>query len=213
MKEIRAILFDVDGTLLNTSEYIYQSFEQTFRVNGFPALTRAEISRVIGLPLKDCYRVLTGEEGDTIERLASAHHAFQLEHSGLSIPFPHVPETLARLKEMGFKLAAVTNRRSKTAGQTLSGAGLDQFLETVVCMDQVEKPKPDPEHLLKALEIIGESPTHAVIVGDSHIDIEAGKNTGTKTVFVTYGFHASLPATLVPDATIGDIRELPSFLT
>ena len=212
MNDIRAILFDVDGTLLDTREYIFQAFEHALSAHGYTAFTREDITRVIGMPLKDCYRALIGEDNALIERLAALHHAFQLEHSDLSAPFAHVPETLSLLNENGFKLGAVTNRRSQTTLKTLSEAGLTPFFGAIVCLDQVEKPKPDPMHLLKALTMLNEAPNHTAMVGDSSVDIEAGKNTGTKTVFARYGFHYTLPKGLVPDATIDDIRDILTLI-
>lgn len=211
MNDVRAVLFDVDGTLLDTREYIFRAFEHSLGVHGFPIPARSGISRVIGSPILDCYRALTGSGEDDIERLAASHREFQFAHFELSVPFPNVSETLARLKERGLKLGAVTNRFSQSVIPTLSSAGLTHFFDTLVCLDQVERPKPDPMHLLKALASLDEQPPNAVMVGDSPIDIEAGKNAGTKTVFVTYGFHSYLPPELSADAIIGDIKELPAL--
>lgn len=208
MKNIRAVLFDVDGTLLDTREYIFQAFEHTFEKHGLPAIPRARLALMVGHVLGEAYEEVTGKTGNELDALLETHGAFQREHVELSAPYPGTLEVLRTLHERGLAMAAVTMRHSRTAVKTLETAGVAPFLKAIVCFDQVERPKPDALHALKALELLGESPRSAVMVGDTYIDIETGVNAGTMTVFARYGFHGSLPSGLVPDAEIGDIREL-----
>jgi pyrophosphatase PpaX len=212
MQGIKAVLFDVDGTLLDTQEFIFQAFEHTFKAHGLPSVPRSKLTLLVGQILHECYEDLTGYTGDDLQSLMDTHTEFQKKHFGLSVPYPGVLDTLQELQARGLTMAGVTNRHSRTAFKTLESAGVASFLTEIVCFDHVERPKPDAMHPLKALELIGEKPEHAVMVGDSHIDVEAGINAGTKTVFAHYGFHASLPPGIVPDAEIGDIRELLSIL-
>lgn len=209
MNNITAVLFDVDGTLLDTREFIFQAFEHTLRTYGLPPVSRAKLALLVGHVLSESYEELTGRTGDDVASLTETHSAFQKEHIGLSAPYPGTLEALRTLQGRGVKMAAVTMRHSRTAVTTLETAGIAPFLKEIVCFDQVERPKPDAMHALKALELINEPPGRAVMVGDTYIDIEAGKNAGTKTIFARYGFHGELPSGVTADAAIDDIQELP----
>jgi len=210
--DIRAVLFDLDGTLLDTREFIFQATEHVLPLFGYPVPPRSAIAKAVGIPLDDFYRTLVVDAKADIEGIATAHHEFQKENLGLSVPFPGVLETLERFHRQGIKLAVVTNRRSGTAVPTLEKAGLLRFLDPVVCADDVVNAKPDAEPVLLALMKMREVPARAVMVGDSSIDIRAGRNAGTKTVRVTFGFHADDLNDPEPDAIIQDFKDLLSLI-
>ena len=109
-------------------------------------------------------------------------------------------------------MAAVTSRSKKTSHQTLKDSGIFDFFETVISVEDTENLKPHPEPLLKALADMGELPQRAVMIGDSHLDIEAGKAAGTKTIRVTYGFHKEKLNDPEPDYLIYDIKDLLDLL-
>jgi pyrophosphatase PpaX len=212
LRDMRAFLFDLDGTLLDTREFIFQAAEHSLRQFGHAIPPRERIARAVGIPLEGFYRTLIGDERADVSAIATAHHEFQKENLALSVPFSGVLETLELLHRSGVKLAAVTNRRSGTAVPTLEKAGLLGLLDPIICADDVVNPKPDAEPVLAALMKMRETPGRAVMVGDSSIDVEAGRNAGTKTVRVTYGFHADDLHDPEPDVIIRDFRDLRKLL-
>lgn len=209
MSEIRGVLLDVDGTLLDTREYIYLAVEHATRVHGFPTPTREHVGKAVGRMFDDFYEYVLGVKID-FSPIQKTHHEFQLAHPELSKAFPNVVETLRMLKLRGIKLGAVTNRRRKTAEPTLHAANLYELFDVSVCGDDIEFNKPDPRHLLSALESLHLPPEAAVMVGDTDIDIEAGRRAGTRTVRVTYGFEGENREKA--DFEIADFKELLSIV-
>ena len=211
MHDITTILFDIDGTLLDTREFILQAFEHALRTHEYEVPDREEISAQVGKHLEECYLALAGSK-KSLQKLVQAHKNFQDQNFHLSAIFPGVRETLEHLRGKGYKIAAVTTRYQRTAFQTLKDAGILYLFDTIIYGDDVSAVKPDPEPLLKALEILNEKPEHAVMIGDSHLDIETGKNTGIQTIRVTYGFHKNQMHEPEPDYFIEDIKDILKIL-
>ncbi|MBS3909966.1 MAG: HAD-IA family hydrolase [Actinobacteria bacterium] len=203
MQVFEVILFDVDGTLLDTSEFIFQAFEHTLEHAGFPEKSREEIARLVGKPLDLCYEILTGVED--VSGLSAMHRAFQVEHIDLARAYPGTRDTLEALKRSGLKIGAVTTRARTSTLATLSLTGLATYFDHVVAFEDVENLKPHPEPILKTLAFLNSQPDAAVMVGDTDVDIAAGRNAGTLTVGVTYGFHGLEILRSCPDHIIDDI--------
>ncbi len=206
MESIATLLFDVDGTLLDTREFILQATEHCLSVHGFAVPDRSVIAPLVGKPFNEYYGTLTGLE-DTLV-LQNEHRNFQLANMHLSVPFPKTLSTLQTLQERGYKMAVVTTRSKKTSLQTLEQAGLASFFTVVISAEDAPELKPHPAPLLRALELMNESTDSATMIGDSHLDIEAGKNAGIKTVRATYGFHADHLHEPEPNFFIEDIGDL-----
>jgi len=202
---INTILFDVDGTLLDTTEYIYQAFEHSLRKH-HKLLKRDHIGTIMGKPLEECYHILTTK--DDVSHLAQSHNDFQKENPHLSFAFPNALKTLQFLKEKKYNIAAVTTRRKNTAIETLEVSNILPLLDFVVTVDDVTHPKPNPEPIQKALDFFGVESSAAIMVGDSPDDVQAGKNAGTKTIGVTYGFHGEKIRNENPDYIIEAIDEV-----
>ncbi len=208
--KLKAIFFDVDGTLLDTNEYIYQAFEHALQKHHSPQ-SRDVLQKVMGKPLDLCYQILT--EHDDVEDLMEAHRQFQLENSQLSKPFPHTLSTLESIHASGFQIAAITTRARHSAQQTLEAADIFHYFNFFVGFEDVENPKPHPEPLIKALSYFAIDPKEAIMVGDSDVDVMAGKSAGTRTVGVTYGFNKDHIHLTSPDYLIHDIKDLLEIIT
>jgi len=206
MHEFKAVLFDLDGTLLDTKEFIFQAYEYTLDKHGLPAKDRSEIAALIGKPLGTVYDILV--PGADKNGLCDTHRLFQSEHLDLSKPYPGTKKTLETLKFSGLKLAVVTTRAKATAVKTLELAHVLEYIDHVVGLEDVVNLKPHPEPLLKALDRLGEEPVNAVMVGDADVDVLAGKNAGTATIGVTYGFHGKTIINSEPDWVVDDIEEI-----
>jgi pyrophosphatase PpaX len=160
----------------------------------------------VGKPLNLCYEVLTGVE-DVLE-LSDMHRAFQVEHTDLAQAYPGTRDTLETLKKSGLRIGAVTTRARTSTLATLSLTGLATYLDHVVAFEDVENLKPHPEPILKTLAFLNSHPDAAVMVGDTDVDIAAGRNAGTLTVGVTYGFHGLEILKSCPDHIIDDIAAI-----
>ncbi len=204
MKEIEAALFDIDGTLLNTREFVYQAYKHTFHLHGLPLWLLEEIEPIMatGMSLEKSYRFFSLSED--VSELCETHRSYQLEHLYLSVPFPNTVETLKILKNARIKTAAVTSRSRRTSINTLEISGIIGYFDAIISGEDVGNPKPHPEPLLKALKQLEVHPEKAVMIGDTEADIIAGKRGGIKTIGVSYGFCASI-AKCSPDFIIDDI--------
>lgn len=207
--KIGSILFDVDGTLLDTTEFILSAYEHALGVLGLPVPTREELSRTVGIPLEQNYDNLAGRHRDEAIEL---HRAYQRERIDLVPAFPGTAEVLATLKDAGIAVAAVTSRSNRTSVKTLEAARLDHLLGAVVSAEDAPALKPDPAPLRRAHELLGSPEGPVVMVGDAHQDIEAGKAFSATTVAATYGFHGKAVLETGPDYVIAAISELPAVL-
>ena len=210
MEGITTILFDIDGTVLDTRDFVINAVEHALSTQGYKVPERSDIAVHIGKSFDDLYYLLTGEKDS--EKLKNLHRNFQLNNYHLSRPFPNTIKVLNNLKEKGYKIGAVTSRRREGVCRTLVDANILDLFDVVISVDDVKELKPDPEPLFKALENLKETPERAVMIGDSNVDIEAGKNAGTKTIRAVYGFHKDYLHNPEPDFIIKDISDLLKIL-
>ncbi|HET7580627.1 MAG TPA: pyrophosphatase PpaX [Bacillales bacterium] len=179
---IDTILFDLDGTLINTNELIISSFLHTLG-HYFPGEYRREhVVDFIGEPLEESFERV---DSDRVEELVEVYRKHNIEHHDeLVQEYEGVFETVEALHQQGFKLGVVTTKRRRTVEMGLKISRLDSFFDTVVTFDDVSRAKPDPEPLNRALSMLEASAEKAMMVGDSVFDIQAGKNAGTYTAGV-----------------------------
>lgn len=206
----RAVLLDVDGTLLDTTEFIYQGFEYALTTHGYAVRDRVALALVMGKPLADCYTALA--PGCDADLLCETHRTWQQGNLHLSIPFPDAEPVLRALQAAGLRLAAITSRSRRTSVHTIEQAGLAGYLDLILSAEDVTRVKPDPDGLLRALTYLGVPPADAVMVGDTDADIVAGRAAGVCTVGVSYGFHGAAMSGHAPDAIIDSLTELPPLL-
>ncbi|MFD1739374.1 pyrophosphatase PpaX [Bacillus salitolerans] len=180
--KINTLLFDLDGTLINTNELIISSFLHTLEHYYPGQYKRADVGEFIGPPLFDTFVNIDEEK---VEEMIKTYREHNLtHHDELVTEYEGVYETIERLHQKGYKLGIVTTKMRHTVNMGLKLTKLDQFFDVVVTLDDVQHAKPDAEPVLKALEQLGSTPEDAIMVGDNHHDILAGKNAGTKTAGV-----------------------------
>ncbi len=206
MDNIKLCVFDVDGTLIDTREFIASAFEYTLEKFGFQVPSREEIIRIIGKPLETDYQNLTGLS-DTAE-LCKAHRAYQNENQNLIALFPHVEETLKTLKDRGTKIAVATMRSKITSIGSLKQAGIDIYIDLVLSIEDVKNVKPAPDCIINASEHFNILMSEIVMIGDRVMDVETGKNAGSKTIGVLYGNDGEKIKEANPDYTISDMKEI-----
>ncbi|WP_057912014.1 pyrophosphatase PpaX [Peribacillus muralis] len=181
---INTLLFDLDGTLINTNELIIASFTETLNHFCPGQFKREDIIPFIGPTLTDTFSSI--DPSRVKEMIAFYREHNWKNHDALVTQFDGVFETVQTLKQAGFKMAVVTTKKRDVVEKGLRLSNLEQFFEVVVTLDDVENAKPDPEPLIKALHQLGSNPDEAIMIGDSYHDILGGQNAGTKTAGVAW---------------------------
>ena len=213
MSEIKAVIFDVDGTLLDTREFIQHAFEHTLERHRFAVPEKAVLLEILrsGAPLHSCYEIFA--PGGDILSLRETHGKFQKDHLELAMAYDGLIELLQLLKSRGIRLAACSSRGG-TVRTSLRRAQALPYFEIVLDANDVVHHKPDPEGILKILESMNIEPVHAAMIGDTRADIEAGKNAGVlMTIGVTHGF--GLRETLEDagaDHVVDSLQDVPTLL-
>jgi len=181
---LKALLFDFDGTLLNTNDLIIQTFMHVLEER-FPGQYKPEdCLRFIGPSLKETFEEITPNEvEEMIEKYRQWNHE---HHDELITEFDGVIETLEELRALGIRLAIVSTKRRDTIKRGLSIMGANDYFEFLVGTEDVKNVKPDPEPVLLAIEKLGVSKEDVMMIGDNHHDILAGKNAGVKTAGVAW---------------------------
>jgi pyrophosphatase PpaX len=206
LTDLRAVLFDLDGTLLDSFEFIYGAFEHAFALHGIESFDRTQIAGYMGGPLEQVYAEMA--PGCDAVALTEAHRTFQSENIRLVTLFPHTIEVLEELKKRNMKIAAITTRSLRTSVKSLEAVGIEHYFDLILSAEDVTRHKPHPEPILKALEFLQVKPEEAIMVGDTTADIMAGKNAGIKTVAALYGFGGEGLLSLDPDYSIRELKEL-----
>jgi pyrophosphatase PpaX len=182
--KVETLLFDLDGTLIDTNDLIITSFLHTLE-HYFPnQYKREDVLQFIGPPLYDSFVNLIP---DKVDEMIKVYRRFNHEqHDHLVTEFDGVFETIEELHKQGFKLGIVTTKIRSTVNMGLKLTKLDQFFDVVVTLDDVENAKPNPEPVEKAITHLGADPSTTIMIGDNSHDIEAGKNAGTLTAGVAW---------------------------
>ncbi|KPU45699.1 pyrophosphatase PpaX [Oxobacter pfennigii] len=181
---IKAVLYDLDGTVINTNNLVISSWKHTLEkiLGWYPG--DKEIIASFGEPLVETAKRFGGDEADNIVKVYREHNlAF---HDEMIERYVGMEDTIKELKAMGIKVGIVTSKMRKTAERALKLFNIYEFMDVIVTFDDTEKHKPDAEPLNKALGILNISPEDVIYVGDSRFDIQCGKNAGTLTCAVKY---------------------------
>ncbi len=183
-RNITTLLFDLDGTLIDTNELIISSYLHTLE-QYFPGqFQREDVLPFMGPSLADVFHGLDSEKAEEMIQVYRTHNLEQ--HDLLVKEFDGVFETVRTLHENGYKLAIVSTKKRDTVLKGLKLTHLEPFFKVVITMDEVEKVKPDPEPLNKAMHLLDSQPEETMMIGDNHHDILGGKNAGTATCGVAW---------------------------
>jgi pyrophosphatase PpaX len=182
--KINTVLFDLDGTLIDTNELIISSFLHTLEHYYPNQYKREDVLPFLGPTLRETFEPM---DGTKVDEMIATYRKYNLAHHDTFVTeFPTVLDTVKNLKEKGYKVGIVTTKISDVVMKGLKLTKLDSYFDVIVALDHVEKAKPDPEPIFKALEQLGSKPEEAIMVGDNYHDILAGKNAGTKTAGVAW---------------------------
>jgi pyrophosphatase PpaX len=187
-----AILFDLDGTLIDSIELILNSARYAFEKLGRDSPPDSEWTAGIGIPLFTMFGRYARDAGDQAALIA-AYREYQLaNHDRLIRCYDDVVSTVAELSRRGHELAIVTSKSEALAMRGLTHVGLARFMDTIVGCDSSTRHKPDPEPVRIALHRLDCAPEDAIFVGDSVHDILAGNAAGVMTAAATWGAFARL---------------------
>lgn len=180
------VVFDFDGTLLNTDRLIINSWQAVFRnyrgENGDEDLILSTFGETVAHTMRKLFPEINQNEAMELYR------TYQREHSrGAYSLYPGVAELIDNLIEKGFKTSIVTSRLKKTTFQYLNEMGIEDKFDLVLTADDVDMHKPDPKPLLKAMEKLGTSKEDTIMLGDTKFDIGCCNNAGVDSVLVEWG--------------------------
>ena len=205
-----AILFDLDGTLIDSIELILNSARHAFIGFGGRAPTDEEWRAGIGRPLRTVLREYAAGDDAETDRLFHRYRDYQLEHHDRLIrPYAGIVEAVEWFGLAGHPMALVTSKSDWMAEKALVHVGLDRLIPTIVGCDTCVNHKPHPEPVERALALLGVSAGSALFVGDSPHDVESGRAAGVTTVGVAWGaFSAAELARAGADVVIDRVEEL-----
>lgn len=196
----RAILFDLDGTLIDTTDLILQCFEFSWTTVCSFSHSREALIKTFGTPLRDAmYQLLTASDSknDTtgissnqhvVEKLLAAYRSFNLSnHDLLARPFHGANDVLKELRRRGYLIAVVTSKSRELGLRGLRLCLLDPFLDSTIFLEDTNFHKPRPEPILAALGRLNAPSTSAFYVGDSRHDMIAAHAAGVRTVAALWG--------------------------
>ncbi|MGE7673550.1 pyrophosphatase PpaX [Lysinibacillus sp. NPDC094403] len=183
---VKALLFDFDGTLLNTNDLIIQTFMHVLNERFPGQYSPKDCLKFLGPSLKQTFSDITPGEEDAM--MAKYREYNELHHDELVTQYPDVVSTLEQLKDMGIKLAIVSTKRNGMIDRGLSVLGASHLFDIRIGTDDVKNVKPDPEPVLLALERLGVNKEDAIMIGDNSHDIEAGHNAGVRAAGVAWAF-------------------------
>ncbi|MBI5364722.1 MAG: HAD-IA family hydrolase [Planctomycetes bacterium] len=183
----RTVLFDLDGTLIDSIELIRRSYEHTLRAHLGRGMEQAGWLAGLGRPLAwqfaQCAR-----DASEIEAMITTYRAWNLaHHDELVRPYPGIVDAVRALHARGAALAVVTSKAHASARRGLRHCGFGDLFEVVIGVDDVKEHKPHPAPVLAALRSLQREANTAVMVGDSPHDLTSGRAAGTKTAAVAWG--------------------------
>ena len=212
-KQVQLLVFDLDGTLVDSKQDLALSVNAMRNDMGLPPLPLHLIASYVGHGVTLLVqRALGPDAGDEKVQKGLAfflnyYHEHMLDNTA---PYPGVAEALEKLA--GHKMAVLTNKPVIFSREMLTRLGFAPYFRYIYGGNSFPRKKPDPMGLNKLMEDLQTSPRETLMVGDSDTDILTGRNAGVLTCGVTYGFGAHTLEKVAPDLVIDDMRELPKLL-
>jgi pyrophosphatase PpaX len=187
MRAIRTVLFDLDGTLIDSVRLILDSYHHTLATHGLPPRTDEEWLAGVGTPLTAQFADW-GDDPETLNALIATYREYNLTHHDRMVTvYAGVVDVVHALKENGITTGLVTSKNRAGAVRGLTLVQLKAMMDVLVCSDEVENPKPHPEPVEKAVRLLGADPLATVYVGDSVHDMIAGRAAGVRTAAALWG--------------------------
>lgn len=208
-----AVLFDLDGTLIDSIELILNSAKHAFRDRQGHVPSDAEWLTGVGIPLATMFRRYARDDAE-VDALIAKYREYQLEHHDRLVScYDQVVDTVTALRTAAHPLAIVTSKTGWLARRGLAHVGLETHFDSIVGCDTCDRHKPDPQPVFIALNQLGYEPHEAVFVGDSVHDMAAGNTAGVTTIAALWGpFSRADLASSEPAHYLERIADLPRLL-
>lgn len=181
------ILFDFDGTLVDSIELILASYRHTLRVHRGETPPDSVWLEGLGMPLRVQFRTWTDDPAEIEAMIATYREWNYAHHDDMVEPYPLAVETVRELKTKGARLGIVSSKSRRGIDRGLTLCGFDGLFDGMMTSDDLEASKPDPAPVLAMLAQLGASAAEALMVGDSPHDIAAGRDAGTRTAACLWG--------------------------
>jgi pyrophosphatase PpaX len=208
-----ALLFDLDGTLVDSVELILASARHAFEGYRGRRPTDADWIAGIGKPLRVQLEDLAERPEDVEPLFLRYRQFFRENHDAMTRPFPGAVEVVASLRAAGHPVGVVTAKWVEPAWRSLRHTGLAPHVEAVVGADSLAEHKPDPAPVRLALSQLGRAPEEALLLGDSPHDVAAGNAAGVATAAALWGAGPrEVLSAAGPRHLLSDIRELPGLV-
>jgi phosphoglycolate phosphatase len=221
-RPLAAVLFDLDGTLLDTAADIALALNRAVAEHGWPPVPAVDVRQMIGRGAPMLVHRAAASQQRTLDEATHAavldrffHHygALQEFDEVAALPFEGAAHALRSLHDAGLRTAVVTNKQQRFAIGLLKRLGLSDWVDVVVGGDTCERRKPDPQPLLFACESLHVSPKQALMVGDSINDVQAARAAGIPVLCVPHGYNEGQdPRTLPCDKLLNTLADLPALL-
>jgi phosphoglycolate phosphatase len=210
------LVFDLDGTLVDSAPDLHAALNQMLRECGHPALSLLQVKRMIGDGVPALVARALAASGANPHEFAAALPRFldlyEANAVRLSRPYPKVPETLASLRRRGYRTSICTNKPQRATIAVIEGLGLSEFFDEIAGGDCFPVKKPDPGHLLGLISKLGGQPEASAMIGDSENDAAVARAAGVPLVLMRYGYARVDPESLAADALLDHFAELPRTL-
>ena len=213
----RCVVFDLDGTLVDTGPDLTAATNHVLALAGRPAVTVAEVRDMVGLGARKLIeRGLAYTGGGTPEQAESLLQPF-LDYYADNVcvesqPFPGVEQALEQLQDAGILIGICTNKPEALSHALIETLGWQRFFPVNIGGDSLPFRKPDGRHILTVVERLGGNPAETVMVGDSAVDVGAARDAGLPVVAVSFGFSSVPAAELEADALIDRYDQLMDAL-
>jgi pyrophosphatase PpaX len=187
MAAIHTVLFDLDGTLIDSIRLILDSYHHTLAAHGVPPRTDEDWLRGVGTPLSVQFAEWRDDLGK-LEAMVATYRAYNLAHHDRMVTvYPGVVAAVEAIRAAGRRTGLVTSKNRQGALRGLTLVRLEAMMDVLVCADEVTNPKPHPEPVEKAVALLGADPATTVYVGDSIHDMVSGRAAGVRTAAVLWG--------------------------
>jgi pyrophosphatase PpaX len=213
MTRLQTVLFDLDGTLIDSIRLILDSYHHTLSRHNLPARTDEDWLRGVGTPLSVQFSEWR-ESPEMLEAMIATYREYNLKHHDTMVTvYPGVLEAIREIKAAGLQTGLVTSKNRPGALRGLKLVGLHALMDVLVCADEVSNPKPHPEPVEKAVTLLGADRSSTVYVGDSIHDMHSGRAAGVKTAAALWGpFRRSHLESANPDYWLDTPRDMVDLL-
>lgn len=208
------IVFDLDGTLVDTAPDLVRALNETLDLEGLPHVPLATVRRMVGqgarqLIMRATERAGAAYSADRLDQLTKAFIEFyRADIARGSTPFPGVEASMDALAAMGAKFAVCTNKRTDLSQQLLEALSLSHRFSAIVGADAVAQKKPHPDHFRAAVTRAGGQVRRAVMIGDTAADVGAARGAGAPIVLVRFGYCEEDVERLGADVLLDHFSEL-----